>query len=277
MPTTLAQLAELVEGRLEIASDGDQDLQIVGAATLDVVGVGEITLADHADRALDLASSAAAAAIVNTEVRSPDKPTIIVDDVHVAFAKVVLHFRPRRNRPPVGISPTATLSLTAQLAAGVEVHPGASIGDDVVIGTGSIVHTGGSDHGWMSARSRMSPSFPTPCSTKTHKSAIARSSMPALSSVPMASATANRTANTSCRHNWVTFSLATTSKSAPAHHRPRHLRANDRRFGHQSRQPRTDRPQLSLGQAQPDLWPGRHRRQHDDRRLRRHGRAGWRT
>ena len=48
MPTTLAQLAELVGGRL--TPDNAAQLPIRGAATLEVVEAGEITLADHADR-----------------------------------------------------------------------------------------------------------------------------------------------------------------------------------------------------------------------------------
>ncbi len=142
MLTTLAQLAKLVEGRLDITVAGDEELPIAGAATLEVVRTGEITLADHEDRAADLANSAATAAIVTTEVLSPGKPTIVVEDVHAAFAKVVAHFHPQRSRQPIGISPAATISPTAQIAEGVDVHPGATIGDDVVLGAGSIIHSG---------------------------------------------------------------------------------------------------------------------------------------
>lgn len=138
MPTTLAQLAELVKGRL----NGDGDLPIVGAATLDVVSAGEITLADHEDRAAELTSSSAAAAIVSAEVLVADSPTIVVDDVHQAFAKVVAHFRPPRSSQAIGISPGASISPTAELAADVEVHPGASIGDDVVVEPGTVIHAG---------------------------------------------------------------------------------------------------------------------------------------
>ncbi len=142
MPTTLAQLAELVEGRLDTVVPSDGDLPIVGAATLDVVRSGEISLADHGDRAAQLASSAATAAIVTAEVPSPGKPTLVVEDVHAAFAKVVSHFRPQRIRRPVGISPAASISPTARIAEGVDIHPGATIGDEVVIGSGSTIHAG---------------------------------------------------------------------------------------------------------------------------------------
>ncbi len=142
MPMTLAQLAEFVNGRLDLPVASDKELTIVGAATLAVARSEEITLADHEDRADELANSKAAAAIVSAEVPSPGKPTIVVADVHAAFAKVVTHFRPPRSRQSIGISPAAIISPTAQIAEGVDVYPGASVGDDVVIGTGSIIHSG---------------------------------------------------------------------------------------------------------------------------------------
>ncbi|MEM8946112.1 MAG: UDP-3-O-(3-hydroxymyristoyl)glucosamine N-acyltransferase [Planctomycetota bacterium] len=138
MPTTLAQLAELVQGRLS----GNGDLPISGAATLETVESDQITLADHADRIAELAASSAAAAIVNAEVDSATIPTIVVEDVHAAFAQVVLHFRPQRMLAPIGISPTAYVSSTASIADGVEIHPGATVDEQVVIGPGSIIHSG---------------------------------------------------------------------------------------------------------------------------------------
>ena len=138
MSTTLRDLAELVDGRL----DGEPTTLITGAATLDIVEPGQITLTDHADRAQQLAESNAAAAIVSAEVNCASKPTIVVDDVHVAFAQVVSHFRPSRPRLRLGISPHAIVSCTAQLADDVDVHPWATIGDDVVIGRGSTIHSG---------------------------------------------------------------------------------------------------------------------------------------
>lgn len=138
MPTTLAQLAELVNGRL----NGDGNLQVTGTATLDVAQAEQISLADKAERDADLASSNAIAAIVSPEVSSPDKATIVVDDVHAAFAKVVTHFRPQRQRKAIGISPAAFVSPTAQIAGGVDIHPGASIGDEATVGSGTIIHSG---------------------------------------------------------------------------------------------------------------------------------------
>ena len=138
MPTTLAELATLVGGSL----CGANSLVIEGAAILDVAVAGEITLVDHADRAQLLQQSAAAAAIVPQDFPSSEKPTIVVADVHEAFAKIVNHFRPRRPRQRVGISPAAWISSSARLAADVEVHAGVTIGDDVEIGSGVTIHSG---------------------------------------------------------------------------------------------------------------------------------------
>ena len=138
MSTTLAELAELVTGRL----CGAPETAITGTSALETVSPGEITLADHADRSVRLAESSAAAAIVSSDVDCPSKPTIVVDDVHDAFALVVVHFRPHRPQRRIGVSEHAYVSPSAQLADDVDVHPGATIGDEVVIGNGSTIHSG---------------------------------------------------------------------------------------------------------------------------------------
>jgi UDP-3-O-[3-hydroxymyristoyl] glucosamine N-acyltransferase len=138
MSTPLGQLAELVNGRL----CGDPTTPITDAATLTVVGPGQITLADGAERSARLAKSFAAAAVVSPEVECGSLPTIVVDNVHEAFAKIVTHFRPRRQRQQPGISGRAIISKSAQVASGVDVHPLATIGDDAVIGPGSTIHSG---------------------------------------------------------------------------------------------------------------------------------------
>lgn len=139
MATTLGQLAELVNGRL----CGDPATPITGAATLTVAAPGQITLADSAERSGRLLSqSFAAAAVVTPDVQCASLPTIVVDNVHEAFAAIVTHFRPRRKDQHPGISRQAVISKTAQVASGVDVHPLAVIGEDVVIGPGTIVHSG---------------------------------------------------------------------------------------------------------------------------------------
>ncbi|QEG34849.1 UDP-3-O-(3-hydroxymyristoyl)glucosamine N-acyltransferase [Bythopirellula goksoeyrii] len=138
MPTPLAELAQLVSGQLR----GVGTTPIHGFATLDVAQAGEITLVDNSDRAAALEDSPAVAAIVPAVFPESTKPTIVVSDVHAAFAQIVTYFRPLRKRSNCGMSPSAWISPTARLAGDVQIHPGATIGDEVIIGSGSIVHSG---------------------------------------------------------------------------------------------------------------------------------------
>jgi UDP-3-O-[3-hydroxymyristoyl] glucosamine N-acyltransferase len=138
MSLALAEIARLVEGQLA----GDGELLIAGAATLPVARPGEITLADHPKLAPQLARSQASAVIVPATFQPADRPFITVGNVHVAFAKIVTHFRPPRQTRSPGTSPAAFVHPTARVAQDVEVHAQAFVGADVEIGPRCIVHSG---------------------------------------------------------------------------------------------------------------------------------------
>ncbi|HVA45177.1 MAG TPA: UDP-3-O-(3-hydroxymyristoyl)glucosamine N-acyltransferase [Pirellulales bacterium] len=138
MAATLAQLAELVDGTLF----GPADLQIHGAATLSTATANQITLVDSPDKAHRLQHSVAAAVVVPRQFVPEPWPTIQVDDVHAAFAKIVCHFRPVRPPRRIGVSRHAIVSPSAQIGPDVDVHAGATVGDDVAIGQGSTIHAG---------------------------------------------------------------------------------------------------------------------------------------
>jgi UDP-3-O-[3-hydroxymyristoyl] glucosamine N-acyltransferase len=138
MRTTLGELARLVGGDLR----GDATIELTGAATTDVAGPGQITLADHPDRARGLVASLASAVIASPEVDCCGKAAIVIADVHTAFATAVRHFRPLRISPRIGTSPQAIISPNAKLAANVDIHPGAFVGDGVIIGSHTTIHSG---------------------------------------------------------------------------------------------------------------------------------------
>ncbi|MEX2172761.1 MAG: UDP-3-O-(3-hydroxymyristoyl)glucosamine N-acyltransferase [Pirellulaceae bacterium] len=138
MALTLTEIARLVDGRLV----GSGDLCIAGAATMACARPGEITLADHPKRAAQLARSQAAAVVVPETFEPAGIPYIVVPDVHAAFARLVLHFSPRRQLRAIGISPAAQISPTARLSEGVQIHPLVTIGEEVEIGPRSVVHAG---------------------------------------------------------------------------------------------------------------------------------------
>src|SRR5262245_65163726 len=112
MPTTLADLARLVEGRVL----GDGLRQITGANTLTAAGPDDITLLDSSDKAHRLARCRAAAVIVPSGYKPEDRAAIQVDDVHAAFSQVVRHFRPPHASTPNGISPQAHVGPASQIS-----------------------------------------------------------------------------------------------------------------------------------------------------------------
>jgi UDP-3-O-[3-hydroxymyristoyl] glucosamine N-acyltransferase len=133
----LRELAELVGGTLV----GDGATAIHGAAVLDEVAAGQITLVDQPERIKQLAASQAAAVVVPAGVAC-DRPAIAVADVHAAFAKIICRFRPQRHRAAVGIGPMIYVSSSARLGEGVQIHPGSTIGDDCQIGAGTTILPG---------------------------------------------------------------------------------------------------------------------------------------
>lgn len=138
MSVSLDELAALVGGRVE----GDGRTWISGAATIRDARPGEITLADSAKYLGLLSACPAAAVVIPPGLATLDRPAIVADDVHEAFARIVGHFLPAPVAEPVGISPQAMVSASARLGADVTVHAGATIGADVEIGAGSVIHSG---------------------------------------------------------------------------------------------------------------------------------------
>lgn len=138
MQATLGELARLVGGTLI----GDAQQQVCGAAPLADAQTGDITLVDRPERLSQLSQSAASAAVVPRGVVPSGMSAIQADDVHAAFAALILHFRPLRTVSRGGISPQAVVAPTARLGENVEIHPFATIADDVEIGAGCTIHSG---------------------------------------------------------------------------------------------------------------------------------------
>ena len=138
MGTPLAELARLVDGRLS----GDGNIEIEEAATLARAQEGEISFLDNAEKQNQLLDSRATAFVVPVDCHPPNATVIHVEDVHLAFSKIVEHFRPPRYAKRVGISPAAIISPSARVGEDVDIHLGATIGDDVTIGDRATIHAG---------------------------------------------------------------------------------------------------------------------------------------
>ena len=98
MQTTLAELAALVDGHLV----GDGELIIRGAASLRDAQTGEITLVDGCEKQRLLTACRATAVIAPRDYTPEGVSAVLVDDVHRAFAAVILHFHPPRQQRRIG-------------------------------------------------------------------------------------------------------------------------------------------------------------------------------
>ncbi len=132
----LGELSEIVGGQLS----GHPDLEITSAASISRAGPTDITFVSSPKYFEDFLHSDAAAAVIGFFPDSTEKPHIVVDDVTGAFVEIVERFKPRIDRPSIGISPRAIVSPTAKISDDVCIYPGAVVMDNVEIGFGSVIY-----------------------------------------------------------------------------------------------------------------------------------------
>lgn len=139
MGTTLAQLAELVDGKVF----GDPDRVITGANIIRDAVAGEITLMDKPDQTtLLMEDCQASAVLVREESDKLNIDGIIVANVHEAFGKTIRFFQPWEQTAAVGIHRSAVVSLAAVVDPTATIGAGAVISDGVVIGKETVIHSG---------------------------------------------------------------------------------------------------------------------------------------
>ncbi|MBI1249188.1 UDP-3-O-(3-hydroxymyristoyl)glucosamine N-acyltransferase [bacterium] len=139
MGTTLAQLAELVDGTVF----GDPTRKITGANIIRDAVAGEITLMDKPDQVGMLMENCQASAVLVRE--HSDKLNIdgiVVANVHEAFGKVIRFFQPWEQKQSNGIHRAAIVSLAALVDPTATIGAGSVISDGVTIGRNTIIHSG---------------------------------------------------------------------------------------------------------------------------------------
>ena len=135
MPS-LSELAKLVHG--EVIGDGK--IEITGAAGLEDVKPGEITLAATSRVLENAMNTAASAVIVPANATDLTKPALRVSNPRLAFAQILTGFAPQARCVP-GIHPTAVVGRNFN-GSGCEIGPLVYIGNDVTIGKDTIIHPG---------------------------------------------------------------------------------------------------------------------------------------
>lgn len=151
----ITELAEKTGTQLE----GDAELEINGAAGLDIAGPGEVTFLANPRYTSQVETTKASAIFVGegVEVRS-ELAVLRARDPYLAYTRALRLFYPEPQLEPF-IHPTATIDETAQVAVDVwiganvvigrsahigpqvRVHPNVTIYDGVHIGAGSVIHS----------------------------------------------------------------------------------------------------------------------------------------
>jgi UDP-3-O-[3-hydroxymyristoyl] glucosamine N-acyltransferase len=132
----LKEIAALLGGELQ----GDGELEIAGVQALHRAGPGDIAYVARG-REGALAGVRAGALLMARESAVAYANRVLVDDPHLAFARLLEHFHPRR---PFwrGVAANACVAASAVLAPGVSVGPFSCIGDGCRIGAGTEIHAG---------------------------------------------------------------------------------------------------------------------------------------
>jgi UDP-3-O-[3-hydroxymyristoyl] glucosamine N-acyltransferase len=144
MPTTVERLASLVGGEVH----GDASREIVDGRSIDRAGPEHVIFVGTEANLKKLPASRAGAALIGKSLFEPKQTAdgtlsvIVVDDAQRAFLTLLEHFRPRRRRPRIGISPGATVDQSAKIGENTNVFPGAWIGENAVIGRNCDIHPG---------------------------------------------------------------------------------------------------------------------------------------
>jgi len=135
---TTAELAALLGGQIE----GDPDVLITGAATLEDAQPGQVSFLGNIKYLPQLKSTRASAVLISPATERPSRRNyILVANPSLAFARLVELTAPPSPSSPAGIHSSAVVDPTASIDASASVGPlavvmaGASIGAGTIIGS----------------------------------------------------------------------------------------------------------------------------------------------
>jgi UDP-3-O-[3-hydroxymyristoyl] glucosamine N-acyltransferase len=146
MTITVDQLARQLQGEVV----GDREREICDAKGLLKARSEDVTFVADDQNLRKLGQCRAGVLLVDASRQATaqqlmalnEATFIVVADPLLAFIETAKLFRPRRERPQIGISPHAHVDATASIGADTNIHPGVVISADVVIGRGCDIHPG---------------------------------------------------------------------------------------------------------------------------------------
>lgn len=138
MEVTLAEVAALVQGRLE----GPADRTVSGLQGLSEAGPHEVSFLANPRYAKLLPQCQAGVVLVAEGQETPENLAVIrVADPYLAYARLLAKFV-ERPYEPLGVSPQAVVHPSARLGAEVSIHPLAHVGPDAQVGDRVVLHPG---------------------------------------------------------------------------------------------------------------------------------------
>ncbi|MEJ2051832.1 MAG: UDP-3-O-(3-hydroxymyristoyl)glucosamine N-acyltransferase [Calditrichota bacterium] len=134
---SVSELAKLVRGEVI----GDNDIQISGAAKLDIASPGEITFLANLKYKNQALETRASAIVIGKNVDFHREITQIrVDDAYYRFLEIFLVFNPPSELIKPGIHPTATLGQDTKIGDSVAIGQNVVIGQNCQIGNNTKIH-----------------------------------------------------------------------------------------------------------------------------------------
>ena len=157
----MMKLATLSEKTFSIVAQGDADLEIVGAAGLDIAGSGEITFLANPKYTPQIKDTRASAIFLNEaeQIERGDIAVLRAKDPYLAYTRALRLFNPEPKFAPF-VHPLSAINETATIApdvsidafvsigkncvieSGVKIFPNATIYDGAKIGAHSVIHSG---------------------------------------------------------------------------------------------------------------------------------------
>ncbi|MFH1686961.1 MAG: UDP-3-O-(3-hydroxymyristoyl)glucosamine N-acyltransferase [bacterium] len=116
---TLGDIAARVNARLE----GDPEIEITGAATIEDAGRGQITFLANPKYKCFLSTTQAAALVLDTETIAEGKNVLRHPQPYLAFARILDLLYPPEQIVPVGTDPSAVIEPGAQIDSQAAVGP----------------------------------------------------------------------------------------------------------------------------------------------------------
>lgn len=135
------KLATLAEKTFSIIEQGDGDLELSGAAGLDIAELGQVTFLANPKYTPQISRTRASAIFLNVteRIERDDIAVLRAKDPYLAYTRALRLFNPPPAIVPF-IHPSAFIHETARIAAGVSIDAFVSIGKNCVVENGVIIH-----------------------------------------------------------------------------------------------------------------------------------------